>query len=929
MVTRVQNKLFTLSSRAVRIPGSVKKSIGGEQRVQFNKTGPLSHIGYQCYLLRKTGEPFREQYEKIKNDRFKLIDSTTEQTLTTLQRNLLSSPNIIPPQECKDTNRAKNLFAFIQKYDANKLSPDELSYLITALKDLKALPKELEKQFSDSVKKIKQEASQNKIDALTKLAEHFSINNLTAQETTVIFYALKEQGAFKEMVELYDKSKNNDFKQSVVIRELIAVALNKTGDLKRSKEEINDLIKDGFPSGEAYAILGKVKKIAYEEEKKDSTITADVAKLHLKESIDILEKGFKTGFELYPGMNLVYNSITKCLVEENGSSEKYKKAQRLAEMVYISCEKTGGRKSDDFWTLATMLEVSVILESDRVAKLLPLVLEKATVDWELQAPIKNLRELKRQIELYGDRLENKEGKIKKIDEALTALERKSESLEINSVHKLIASAIKNKDMDKLNRCTELAEVMYVAPSECNNDFWRLQQALKTALMLGQEARVDMIMPEILRYHPMDLKSLLKNIEQYKKIIEDNSEWLPCAQTRLSLFEKVNQGINERLEFHRRSGNFELAEITEAIFNKGFFWGEIKSNSVGGTIKYHGQLQDRLVNRWDFNIARGIVKYLNLTTNPDYNNFDEVIDHLIRERCKTSKMEYVETEEHKTYDEFKRMAAYATAAKKRKTSQKTPDSRTNIVIDFLLGQMDCRHHEDMKQLFFDVWKTENINNFMGTAYTALENNDLSVFEENLDKAKELAKLYMLSVNTEVWGREKNNPNTVFQKDKVKRLGPGSHSLNVLIKLDGSGNIAKFMPIASYIRKDVLHFMLVDSFHQARYRFGGKTDIPYSTGIRGIPTALEDLLTTGIHIEDILIDGQKWELVIRPSFHAGDRGKNVQPNKDDYGQITCYGIPVNKFVTGKTEFDVNLFFDPTVKTRLDDLIALRLRKPSFAA
>ncbi len=864
----------------------------------------LSMVPQQTNILRVANEVFLEEYKLVKN-RFKKIDLAAEKTIGGLQREFLSNSTVL--DELKDSKKdsilIKNLYNFIKIHDVITLSQRELSFIISTLRDLKAFSSETDKFFGEAVKGVKRIASQHKIKELKKLIKHIGIQNLTSEELATVFYALKFQGGFKEMVELYDDSKNADFKDSPIIRELIAVALNKIGDLERSEQEIQRLIDNGYPSGEVYAILGKVKKLEYQSTRDPQQLT---------DSMATLEKGFLTGFELYPGINLVYNSITQSLVEENGNIENYKKAQKLAEMVYISCEKAGGERSNDYWALVTMLEASVILESDQTSKLLPLVLDKDAADWEIQAPIENLKNLKTQIEKYGDRFEDKQKKIDKINLVLTALEKKLESLSIDSVHKLIIQAIENKDIEMLNRSKVLAKTIFSTASHQRNGFWKLKQEFKTFILFGWHDKVNEILPQILEEgSPIELKSLSQSIEEYRKLLEKDKTWMPNVDEQILLLDTVNQEISKKLTFHREHG--DISEVTKEVFDRGFYFGEIKSNSVGGNIQYGGQLQTRVVNRWDYNIARGILNHLHLNTNSDFNTFNTVIDKLIRERCKTDKMEFPDSQDHVDFDDFRKFLIPAMGISSNRKCL-GDDSRTNIFVDFLIGELDCRHHADIKQLFFDIWKTENINNHMEKAYRAFSENNLPEFELHMKKAEKLAKIYMLNFDSNVIGRPKNDKSKEF-----KVLEP--HTLNVLVKLDNNGNIV----LLSDGRPD---FRLVDSFHQIRYQFGTKSETKGEDA--GILVDPRGILTTGISAGETIKNGEVYEVKIVPIYYAGDRKKKkIEPNQDEFGQVRFMGMQVAKLSEKGDCIDISPFVDLKSKTIMDSFVISFLRTFKTAA
>lgn len=257
--------------------------------------------------------------------------------------------------------------------------------------------------------------------------EQFKIDALSAQQVSRIFYMFKNMGSFEDVASVYERAGSERFKQSPIIRELYAVALNKIGRLEDSERMIDDLSLNGQSNGECAGILGKVYKIKYENLQDQDRPAAVEA---LKKSVDILEDGFDKTFESYPGINMVYNRIT--LGVETGNIETINRAIKESKLVNLAAIKAGGEQSADFWTLATLLESSVIADLDN-PRILNNVLRKANQLWEIESPIKNLVNLKKQLEsLQNSSTEQLDGEsvnsvninkiIENIDLALVPLE---------------------------------------------------------------------------------------------------------------------------------------------------------------------------------------------------------------------------------------------------------------------------------------------------------------------------------------------------------------------------------------------------------------------------------------------------------------------------------------------------------------------------
>jgi len=282
--------------------------------------------------------------------------------------------------------------------------------------------REANKRFKDGFKEVDSAKSkQDKAKIAAELIEKdgFKPENLTAEQLALVFCTFKDASEFERMVDLYGKCNSEIFKNSPIIREFLAVGLHKAGEKKLKKEGnyaeadkrfeesgkvVKSLIDEGHGNGEVYAILGKISKLKIDYNKKlagDENIPAEEreraakeAEKALDESIEYLEKGFQNGFEFYPGINLTYNKITRG--HDNRNLDEVREAVNVAELVYVSAQKAGGINSNDFWTLATMLESSVIT-GNKDENILQKVMQRTEAGWEIDAPIQNLQKLKEQL----------------------------------------------------------------------------------------------------------------------------------------------------------------------------------------------------------------------------------------------------------------------------------------------------------------------------------------------------------------------------------------------------------------------------------------------------------------------------------------------------------------------------------------------------
>ena len=93
--------------------------------------------------------------------------------------------------------------------------------------------------------------------------------------------------------------------------------------------------------------------------------------------------------DFYPGINAINLLIQK------GTEQAVADADRLAPLVTFAAVRRGGAESNDYWTVATVLELAIINRDDHLAaRVLPRVLATARAagePWMLETTANNLR----------------------------------------------------------------------------------------------------------------------------------------------------------------------------------------------------------------------------------------------------------------------------------------------------------------------------------------------------------------------------------------------------------------------------------------------------------------------------------------------------------------------------------------------------------
>ena len=669
------------------------------------------------------------------------------------------------------------------------------------------------------IKALEQESAQRKAALINDLiAQRGGVEKLYPNELATLYRTFQKKGLFKEMVELYDSSRSPAFRDSEPIKQLLGVALNKidprneNGLLDRAERELRSI--PGEPSGETAAILGKIYKQRYQklrgEQKQSDAVAA------LQRSVDILERGFANGLEYYPGINLVYNKIT--LAMERNDPAGLRAAERLANLVFASVEKSGGLHSADFWAVATMVESAIIAregapltaepgsfirsraEWDAVIKTaLPRMIELGKVDWEIGSTVANLRTFRGQMKDLG------ESDVAQLDAVIEALE---------------------------HRQQHIHEPPPKAP-----------------------------LP------PRDEEGLAR---------------------------------------------------AQAVLSAGFAFFDAKSNTVHGNVQFNGQTHATTVNTWDVAVVRALISHLGLDKpGADLVQLNRAVDTLIRTRFGTADLEDLLGERHAEFERFME-GMLSLAAIERGSG--TADTRTNLMLDFWLGEGDCRPHAFVKQLFFDVWKVDQTNALMTEAVAALGRGDTAAYDAAMRNADQLKRTEMRVYDSVLWAPvrtvEKYKPiltadgkfrvDQDWKADPAKRNPVEDHTWTALIILDERGRLVEFRQ--------------VDAFYQNVYEFGGETVVDGKV-IAGKPIALAHVADNGAvsttmpAVDEVTGRVETLPLEIRPTAYSGDRSRRsggIDQEIDDIGGVRLRGM-----LMAAMKPDASVFYDKGLKAAIDQL------------
>jgi hypothetical protein len=214
-----------------------------------------------------------------------------------------------------------------------------------------------------------------------------------------LMLSFRDVSAWDEIVGLADEFPDH-LRANVLVRQQMALALNRRnqpGDRDRARRTLEGLVQEKGADPETLGILGRVHKDRYKELKKANSIMAPAA---LDDAIGAYTKGFESDpRDYYPGVNAI------TLLIEKGDAGALKEADRLVPLVSFAVARRGGVSSNDYWDLATVLELSAIGNDwTLVTRVLPRALAAGKAAWIIKTTLDNLVLLRSARERAGQRI---------------------------------------------------------------------------------------------------------------------------------------------------------------------------------------------------------------------------------------------------------------------------------------------------------------------------------------------------------------------------------------------------------------------------------------------------------------------------------------------------------------------------------------------
>jgi len=231
------------------------------------------------------------------------------------------------------------------------------------------------------------------------------ISNIESGVVIDLFLSYRAVEDWKGMIALVEKM-SAPLAATVMIREQLALALNRAGEDERAQGILETLLAERGPSSETYGLLGRIYKDRWEAAIRHGK--EFVAKGLLDKAIDAYHQGFEADWrDAYPGIN----TVTLMEIREPPDTRRLE----LLPVVNYSVERRIAQGTPDYWDYATRMELAILsCDQERAMKALCDALASVREVWEPKTTAHNLRLIREARERRGEA----QPWLKKIEENL-------------------------------------------------------------------------------------------------------------------------------------------------------------------------------------------------------------------------------------------------------------------------------------------------------------------------------------------------------------------------------------------------------------------------------------------------------------------------------------------------------------------------------
>ena len=252
-------------------------------------------------------------------------------------------------------------------------------------------------QYSTEMKQRLAAAREQGVEALRQIEQELgSIADVEGGVVIDLFLSYRAVSAWDEMIDLVGKM-SPPLAGTAMVREQLALALNRAGDGEQAERVLTELIARRGPSSETYGILGRVYKDRWTAAKARGSDV--LARGLLEKAVDAYLKGFEADWrDAYPGIN----AVTLMELKEPPDPRR----EQLLPVVAYAVASRIERGAPDYWDHASRLELAVLAKDEAVGgAALADALAAVREGWEAESTANNLSLIREARAVRGEQVE--------------------------------------------------------------------------------------------------------------------------------------------------------------------------------------------------------------------------------------------------------------------------------------------------------------------------------------------------------------------------------------------------------------------------------------------------------------------------------------------------------------------------------------------
>lgn len=249
-------------------------------------------------------------------------------------------------------------------------------------------------RYSQEIREKLTAARQNGLDAVAAVEHEISaLDEVESAAIVDLLLSYRATSGWSQVIALVERMPK-PLAATVLVREQLALALNRAGEDIRAEEVLLDLLKTRGASSETLAILGRLYKDRWDRARQAGQ--NDRAAAVLDQAIDAYRRGFEADWrDAFPGINAI------TLMELRQPPDPARN-ELLPVVRYAVMRRVAGTASD-YWDYASLMELAILARDTAAAEQwLGKAIAVMRESWEGESSANNLRLIAEARETRGE-----------------------------------------------------------------------------------------------------------------------------------------------------------------------------------------------------------------------------------------------------------------------------------------------------------------------------------------------------------------------------------------------------------------------------------------------------------------------------------------------------------------------------------------------